>query len=209
MNKYEKVSPNDENENIKLINDYFEGKSIEIGKAKYQDFITDCTLKNCELRIRCGAGSVNLFGSKFYDCVFRPSKEMKNLRFTDVFLYNCYFKGRYSGCRFGADMDKNEAIVKGCDFSEVKLFHLCDFLRGADVESCKFPPWPHIVVTDLKNSRKDWLGLELPENLRIVQDVVGDEDQLSSAVTIHLPSVNKDYEQLKDVFSSRSYILII
>jgi hypothetical protein len=183
-------------------------KTIEIGKAKFQDFITRSTLVECDLRILCSAGSVNLFESTFERCVFHPRRELRNLRLTGLKLRACQFFGRYVGCRFGNE-DENEASeVRNCDFSQANLFHLCDFLDGADVESLKWPAWPHIVVTDLPQSRRDWLRLTLPEELRIIQEVIGAEDSLARAVSVFLPSETQRYQELRELLESQTYIAV-
>jgi hypothetical protein len=185
-----------------------EQKTIEIGKAKWQDFITDSTLIGCDIRILCGAHFVNLFGSTFEQCTFRPRREMKNLRFTGMTLWGCSFVGRYSGCRFGKESEDEVAAVRACDFSGASLFHLCDFLDGADVSTMRWPAWPHIVVTDLPRSRAAWLRLKLPEEMRIVQEVIGDENSLSRAVSLYLPAGTDRAEELRELLASQSYLII-
>lgn len=110
-----------------------ERKSVDLGNAKWQDFITDSTLIECDVRILCGAGSVNLFGSTFERCTFRPRREMKNLRFTGMTFRGCTFLGKYTGCRFGNEMPDHAGGVRRCDFSRAGQFHLCDFLAGSEV----------------------------------------------------------------------------
>jgi hypothetical protein len=185
-----------------------EQKTIEIGKAQCQDFITDSILIGCDIRILCGAGSVNLFGSTFERCTFRPRREMKNLRFTGMAVRDSTFVGRYTGCRFGKDQEDQVADVRSCDFSGVSLFHLCDFLDGADVGTMRWPPWPHIIVTDLPRSRGAWLKLKLPDEMRVVQEVIGDEDTLSRAVTLYLPAETDRADELRELLASQSYIRI-
>jgi len=185
-----------------------ERKALEIGKGKWQDFITRSTLVGCDIRILCGAGSVNLFGSTFERCVFRPRREMKNLRFTGMAIRGCTFLGKYSGCRFGDESEEDVSEVRGCDFSQASLFHLCDFLGGADVASQRWPGWPHVVVTDLPRSRRAWLRLKLPEELRVVQEVIGEEGSLSRAVTLFLPAETDRAEEIRELLVSQSYVII-
>src|SRR5437660_611898 len=91
-----------------------ERRAIEIGKGQWQDFITRSTLIECELRILCGARSVNLSESVFERCTFRPRREMKNLRFTGMTIRDCKFLGKYTGCRFGNESERDESDVRGC-----------------------------------------------------------------------------------------------
>lgn len=185
-----------------------ERRAVEIGKGRFMDFITRSTLVECEIRILCGARSVNLFESTFERCTFRPRREMKNLRFTGMNLRACTFLGRYTGCRFGNESADDVSDVRDCDFSKASLFHLCDFLEGADVGSLRWPGWPHVVVTDLPRSRRAWLRLKLPEELRTVQQVIGDEDSLSRAATLFLPAETDRAEELRDLLASQSYVII-
>lgn len=185
-----------------------ERKSIEIGRGKFQDFVTGCTLVECDVRILCGASSVNLFRSTFVRSTFRPRRELKNLRFTDMSLLSCTFLGRYSGCRFGNERKEHESDIRDCDFSKTGLFDLCDFLDGADISSQRWPGWPHIVVTDLPRSCRSWLRLKLPEEMRVVQEVIGSEDSLSHAVTLFLPAHTDRAEDLRELFASQSYVII-
>jgi hypothetical protein len=185
-----------------------ERRAIEIGKGKFQDFITRSTLVECEICVLCRASHVNLFESAFQGCRFRPRREMKNFRFTGMKLRGCSFLGKYTGCRFGNESEKDLSEVRDCDFSQASLFHLCDFLDGADVSSLKWPAWPHIVVTDLPRSRRAWLSLKLPKEMRIIQEVIGEEDSLSRAVTLFLPAETDRAEDLRDLLASQSYITI-
>ncbi len=184
-----------------------EQKCVEIGKGPCQDFIIDSTLIGCDLRILCGAFSVNLFRSSFERCTFRPRREFKNMRFTGMTFRGCTFLGKYNGCRFGNWDAEDAGAVSDCDFSQAGLFHLCDFGGGMDVGSLRWPPWPHIVVTDLKRTARAWLELTLPEELRIVQAVIGD-DPRDSAVTLYLPAETQRAEELRPLFASQSFIVI-
>jgi hypothetical protein len=185
-----------------------ERKAVEIGKGKFQDFITRSTLIECEIHILCGTSHVNLFESTFEQCTFRPRREMKNLRFTGMNLRSCAFLGKYTGCRFGNESADDFSDVRDCDFSQASLFHLCDFLDGADIASLRFPGWPHIVVTDLPKSRPDWLRLKLPQEMRVVQEVIGEKDSLSRAVTMYLPAETNHSDELRELLASQSYIII-
>jgi hypothetical protein len=185
-----------------------EHKRIEIGKVKFQDFITRSTLTDCEIAILCGASSVNLFESTFERCTFQPRREMRNLRFTGMNLRACTFLGKYTGCRFGNESADDSSDVRDCDFSQATLFHLCDFLDGVDVTSLRWPSWPHIVITDLPQSRRAWLKLKLPKDMRIIQEVIGEEDSLSRAVTLYLPAETKHPDELRELLMSQSYIVI-
>jgi hypothetical protein len=184
-----------------------ERRCIEIGKAKCQDFITESTLVECDIRILCGAGSVNLFASKFERCTFRPRREMKNLRFVGMTLRECTFLGRYSGCRFGNIEPQDAGAVTDCDFSQASLFHLCDFLAGAEIASIKWPSWPHIIVTDLERSAPAWRSLKLPEELQIVQQTIGQAPP-AKAVTLYLPAETERAAELRAVFSAQPYIIV-
>lgn len=184
-----------------------ERRTIEIGKGKFQDFVTKSTLIECELRILCGASHVNLFESTFEACTFKPRREMKNLRLNGMNFSHCVFLGKYTGCRFGNLEERDVSDVRDCDFSQANLFHLCDFLEGVDVGSLKWPAWPHVVVADLPRSRKDWLRLELPEELRVIQAVIGREEPKAHAVTLFLPAETQHPEALRELLKSQSYII--
>jgi hypothetical protein len=184
-----------------------ERRAIEIGKGKFQDFITNSCLVECELRILCGASHVNLFESTFEGCTFKPRREMKNLRLTGMKFSRCAFLGKYTGCRFGDLDESDDSDVRDCDFSQANLFHLCDFLRGVDVDSLRWPGWPHVVVADLPRSRQDWVRLELPEELRGIQAIIGREESLAHAVTLFLPAETERAEELRELLASQSYIL--
>lgn len=204
----ELLPPNEPAGHHKRIEERIENKLLEIGKGQFQDFILKSTLIECEIRILCGAGHVNIRTSTFDRCVFRPRRELKNLRFTGMNLRDCTFWGKYTGCRFGNDLEDHSSDIRGCDFSKAGLFHLCDFIDGADVSSMKWPSWPHIVVTDLQHSRKEWLKLKLPPEMHIIQQVIGRELSFNRAVTLNLPSVTDRSEDLRDVLASQSYIII-
>jgi hypothetical protein len=206
--QFDVLPPNDPDGHHNRRGERIERKTIEIGKGKWQDFITASTLVECDLRILCGAGSVNLFDSTFERCTFRPRRELSNLQFTGLMLRDCTFLGKYSGCRFGNEGPEDAGQVRGCDFSQATLFHLCDFLDGVDVGSLRWPGWPHVVVTDLPRSRRQWLRLKLPRELRIVQEVIGEDDSLSQAVTLFLPAETDRAEDLRELLESQSYILI-
>ena len=206
--KLDKLLPieGEDHHNIKGLT--VENKTIEIGNGKFQDFIVESTLINCVIRIKCGANHVNIFNSSLIDCVIWPSRQMNNLRFTGLEMVGCTFKGAYSGCRFGNEDENQNSNIRECDFSQAKKFDLCNFLGGSDVESCKFPTWPHIVVTDLPSSKNDWLSLELTDDFRLIQEVICDEDSISNAATIYLPEELEGYEVYRDLLESKSYILI-
>jgi hypothetical protein len=183
-------------------------KRVEIGKGRYQDFLTDCTLVECEIRILCGAFSVNLFRSTFEGCTFRRRREFKNLRLTGRTFRGCTFLGKYTGCRFGNREPEDAGEVRGCDFSGARLLHLCDFADGVDVGSLRWPPWPHLVVTDLARSAPAWLRLKLSEELRIVQQVSAEDDPPDRAVTFSLPAGTGRADAPRRVCASQPYILI-
>jgi hypothetical protein len=184
-----------------------ERKRIEIGKASYLDFINDSTVAECELRISCGSRGVNLARSTFVRCTFRVARELRNHGFTWMNLQDCSFFGKYQGCRFGSEFDDQPADIQRCDFSQVKLFQHCDFLKGADVDSMKMPPWPHVLVTDLPRSSKAWLRLKLPDTMRVVQKVIG-ETGLHQAASIYLPAETERPDDLRELLEKQSYIRI-
>src|SRR5712691_7384011 len=167
------LPPNEPDGHHRRRGERIERKLVEIGRGKYQDFITKCTLSECDVRIHCGARFVNLIDSTFERCTFRPRREMKNLRFPGTTLRACEFLGKYTGCRFGNVEADQRSEIRNCDFSRSTLLHICDFLDGADVASLRWPSWPHIVVTGLPRSAPDWLKLQLPEELASIQKVIG------------------------------------
>jgi hypothetical protein len=206
--KLEVLPPNQSEGHHKRLGERIERKLIELGKGRYQDFLTRSTLIECEIRILCGAGSVNLHESTFDRCTFLPRREMKNLRFTGMTFRGCTFLGRYTGCRFGNEEPDGKSDVRDCDFSQATRFHLCDFLPGCDVNSMKWPVWPHIVVTNLPRSHRDWLRLKLPREMQIIQEVIGDEESPRLAVSVYLPAETDRFEDLKELLSRQSYIII-
>jgi len=142
-------------------------KRIELGKGQHQDFITDSRLEDCEIRVLCGAAHVNVFTSELVRCTFWPRRRMNGLRLTSGSFVDCRFKGRYFGCRFGTELDEQPCTMVGCDFAAATL-HLTDFLGGVDVNSLALPGWPHITVKDLDNTRGQWLALDLPAEMAII-----------------------------------------
>ncbi len=40
----------------------------------------------------------------------------------------------------------------------------------------RWPSWPRIVIRDLLRSHRAWLCLKLPEELQVVQEVIGEEE---------------------------------
>jgi hypothetical protein len=108
--------------------------------------------------------------------------------------------------RFGKEFPDKMGEVRDCDFSQAKLFHLCDFLVGSEIGSLRWPTWPHIVVTDLENCAADWLQLKLPEELTIVQGVIG-EGPPPRAVTIFLPAETQRASELREIFATQPYII--
>lgn len=206
--RIEKLIPNQADGSHAIKNQTIEHKKIEIGNGEYLDVISGSTIINCEIRIKCSAAGINFFDSTFIDCTIWPGKEIKNLRLSSVTMNNCVFKGKYTGCRFGKDLPEKNSEIKNCDFSQVKLLHLCDFLDGADITECKFPSWPHILITELPKYRENWLNLDLPPDMKLIQEIIGEEDSLAKAVTIYLPLVTDDCESLRSKLESESYVSI-
>jgi hypothetical protein len=206
--QFDILPPNDPEGHHDRRGERIERKTIEIGKGEWNDFLTHCTVVECHLRIVCGARSVNLFNSTFERCTFDPRRELKNLPFSGITLRDCTFLGKYCGCRFGNEDEDDACEVRGCDFSQAKLFHLCDFLDGVDVGSLRWPPWPHIAVTDLPQHRKQWLRLKLPKEMRIVQDVIGDDEMPCKACTLYLPAETDHLEELRPLLAAQHYITI-
>jgi hypothetical protein len=200
------LSPNNPDGFHQRRGERIEQKTIEIGEAESLDFITESTLVGCDLHILRGGRSVNLFGCTFERSIFRARRELKNVRFTGMTLRGCTFLGRYVGCGFGNKEPHELGEVRGCDFSQATRFHLCEFLDGADTSSMLWPRWPHIVITDLPRSAGAWRKLDLPEELRIVQEVIADGS--ARAVTLYLPAETNRAEELRPVFASQSYIVI-
>lgn len=181
------------------------GKIIEIGKSDVYDSIFDCRLVDCVIRTFSGARGVAIFSSTLISCTFEAKKELKNLGFLDLVIRDCTFLGKYSGCRFGSTEEDGHAEVTGCDFSKAKLFDLCDFLEGANVSSLTLPPWPHITITDIPANRSRWMSLILPQSLRVIQEVIG-EDGAHNAVSLYLPAHCEEYEDLRAILDAEDYI---
>nr|WP_159063750.1 hypothetical protein [Thaumasiovibrio occultus] len=206
--KLEKLLPAEGKDHHRITGLTIENKTIEIGNGKNQDVIVNSTLNNCVIRIKCGARQVNIFNSSLLNCVIWPARQMNGLRLAGLEMVGCKFKGRYFDCRFGNEQESDQSNVRDCDFSEAKLFHLCDFREGTDAKSCKFPKWPHIILTDLSDSSEDWLSLDLSQEFRSIQRVIAESGHVSSAASIHLPSTIDDPEKYKALLKSRPYILI-
>ena len=137
-----------------------------------------------------------------------PAKGDEELGFTGFTLRCCRFLGRYYGCRFGREFAGQVGEVRDCDFSTASRLHLCEFCEGTAVDTLRWPPWPHVVVSDLPRSRRAWLGLELPEQMRIIQDVIGAEGSLARAVTLYLPAETDRFHDLREMLAAQSYIVI-
>ena len=117
------------------------GKIIEIGTGEFVDFIYGGTvLDDCEIRILCGAQSVQIFNATIRNSIIKTRRELKSLQLLDVHFDGCKFLGKYSGCRFGQLTPQNTGTIVNCDFSAARL-DLCDFYSGADIDSLVFPPW--------------------------------------------------------------------
>lgn len=185
-----------------------ENKIIEIGNGTYQDIIHSSTLINCTLRIRCAADGVNIFDSSLINCTIWPARQMNNLRLTGLELIDCTFKGKYRGCRFGSEHSDQSSNLTGCDFSQARLFDLCDFLDGCDVHSCHFPVWPHLVVTGLPESAPDWLTIDFPQSFRTTQRIIGQQEGPSVAVSVYLPARLERADDYKELLTSRPYLLV-
>lgn len=203
----ERLSPAEGQDHHTLRGLTIENKIIDIGLGTYQDMIHDCTLINCTLRIRCAAGGVNIFGSSLTNCTIWPARQMNNLRLTGLELINCTFKGKYRGCRFGSEHSDQTSTVSGCDFSQARLFDLCDFLDGCDVHSCRFPTWPHLVVPGLPESAPDWLAIDFPQSFRTTQRIIGQQEGPSVAVSVYLPARLEKADDYKELLTSRPYLL--
>jgi hypothetical protein len=178
------ILPPNNGDHHKWFGERIERKTIDLGRGQFLDAFAGCTLVDCEFRVWRAPRGVSLRGSTLRQCTFATRREMRNLRFTSVTLDRCTFVGKYIGSRFGKDRDEDTADIRGCDFSGASMFHLCDFLPGADLDSLRWPCWPHVVVTGLPVSGGAWKSLKLPEEFRIIQQVIGNERSPWSAVTI-------------------------
>ncbi|WP_338847292.1 hypothetical protein V8J88_01055 [Massilia sp. W12] len=183
------------------------GKRIEIGKGKSQDFILNCTLLDCEIAIFCGASHVNIFASTLQQCTIQARREMKGWRLTDCTLQACVFEGKYSGCRFGAEDETSTFSMQDCDFSAVRLLDFCEFGEGVMLKQIKWPAWPHIVITDLPQSRENWLALALPAALASAQQIIGEEDAPWRAVSLYLPAHLAQFDALRESLATEPYII--
>ena len=184
------------------------GSIIEIGKGQYQDFISESVLEDCEIRIFCGASNVNIFRTTLINCEIRPKKEMKNLRLTDVNIDGCIFHGRYTGLRLGSEDPERNVSIRNCDFTLAKL-RGTDFLPGVDIESMRLPTWPHITVINVAQHRASWLALQLPDSMKILQEIIGEPDQWALAVTLLLTDYVDNPDDWSSTFAGLKYVRIV
>lgn len=204
--KREKLIPNDHHN---IDGGTISGKIIEIGTGPAQDFICGgALLDDCELRILCGANSVNLFNVTIRNSIIKTRRELKNLPFLDVQFDGCKFLGKYSGCRFGQLESKNIGSIANCDFGEAQL-DLCDFLSGSDVDSLVFPSWPHVVVRRPDDWRDEWLAIPFPEDFLDTQEIVVDPEMVpSEAIVIYLPADCPDHDSMRATLAGYENIII-
>jgi hypothetical protein len=120
-------------------------------------------LVNCSIDIMIDRGSFSIEQSVLTDCTIRVLKTMRDDNaFMRSHYYNCIFKGTYWGVDFGKlqqrhvdhyNEDHPEGPLKtlddfgdlrGCDFTQSKL-QWCRF-QDVDVTTCKFAPWPQLVI---------------------------------------------------------------
>ena len=205
--KKETLSPNMAQGYHKVRGATIQNKRVEIGNSKFLDFLTDCRFEDCIIRINCGAQGINLFQSTFVNCVIWPARRMNNVRFTGLQFEICTFKGSYSGCRFGNEKLEDVSELTNCDFSQVKQLHLCDFLGDLHLQTCIWPQWPHIIITDMPAQADDWRGIDFPDEMRLVQKIVADGGPNTNAVSLYLPNETAAFASLKPLLESKPYIL--
>ena len=176
-------------------------KIIEIGLTKFHDFITgNAHLINCEIRIKCSGNAVNFSNSIFENCLIKTTRELNNVHFGDNSFISCTFKGKYSGCRFG-----ETKIVRDCDFSDAKM-DLCDFFEKTEIETLKFPLFPFIVISDIKNNSKDWAEIKFNDDeFELTQETVLDIP-IAKAIIINLNSNSDDPEKIYEILKHKNYI---
>lgn len=204
--KRDRLIPDDHH---KIVGETITGKIIEIGAGKYMDFIHGGTvLDDCEIRILCGAQSVNIFNATIRNSIVKTRRELKNLQLLDVQFDGCKFLGQYSGCRFGQLESQNTGTVKNCDFTAARL-DLCDFHPGSNIESLTFPPWPQIVVRKPNQWREEWLGIPFPDEFRSTQEIVVDPEVMAcDAIAIYLPSKCPDFDSMRTMLAAYKHVLI-
>jgi hypothetical protein len=100
--------------------------------------------KRCKFRFR---DIVQLYGSRFEDCVFRVPKFRNSLTFRTCSLVRCVFIGGMKGCQFGRRDTGDTGEVVGCDFRETGL-HYAEFF-SCDYDSNRFPGWPTVAIDRL------------------------------------------------------------
>src|SRR5260221_517737 len=106
--------------------------------------------------------------------LFYQSQSFENIAFRLGLLdwadrmVDCVFYGRYEGTQFGYWTESlkgrpcpwGDIAIKGCDFSR-GVFQGC-LLSRADVDSIRFPKWPHFTVLFPSANNASWIAAELP-----------------------------------------------
>lgn len=175
-----------------------EGRTIHLGRSRFIDTLVRTTFVDCTLRIHCGASALTIADCQFERCTFWPAKDMRNLRLESSVLTDCTFEGRYVGARFGR-------AVSGCDFSEARLFDLCEFDDGADIESCVFPGWPHVTILSPFTHRATLEALPVAADLALMLDVIAEPSD-TAACTMHVPSYQPDAELVRACFADLPFV---
>jgi hypothetical protein len=181
------------------------GERIVLGTSRYYDAIVGSTLRDCEIVItRSGSTFAR---SSFVGCQFVARRPVSRDRIWGSFV-DCSFRGVFSGCRFGGNVESAESPAGGlvrCDFSAARL-RTCE-LFGADVASMAWPPWPSIAVVDPVAHAEAWLAIPLPPELAILQRVLAEGNTRECVVVVDLAAEKVDPDLVWPLVADEPYVV--
>ena len=176
----------------------FEDTTFRLGLLDWADRLLDSTLTNCKIDMIKPRAS-HISGCRFFGCEFFSKKKVKlDFLFCSNYWEDCVFLGKYESTLFGYWTESLEGkpcpwgdiAIKGCDFSQ-GVFQGCSLSR-ADVDSIRFPKWPHFTVLHPSANKQAWYAADLPFlnfNPRLFQN----EEAETSAIIYYWPWVVKLY----------------
>ena len=191
------LQPNRPEGHHKLDGAVVEGKTIHLGKSRFIDTLVRSRFVDCTIRIHCGASSLTIHQCEFERCTFWPAKEMRNLRLESNALHGCDVRGRFTGARFGAN-------VADCDFSGAKVFDLCDFAVGANVNSCIFPGWPHVTLFAAHEHPAALAALPVGAELALTLEIVAEPPAIA-ACTVYVPAYEDEPDTVRELFETLAF----
>jgi hypothetical protein len=150
-------------------------------------------LKDCDLVLKGSASSTIMSGLTMSGGSFR-ARRSANVIFGRAQFEGVRFFGRYLGCDFG-DRERATLDVANCDFSNAWL-HLCRFKTGA-AETCRFAPWPTVVVLDPQKNAPKLLEL-VPPSWRMLIDVLAETPPGWGSATIDIREATTKYGESED-----------